>query len=136
MPHTLDGGDAMNKAFLCVLIAGLLPYLGTMAAKWGFRRFDNNNPREWLAQQTGFRARGNAAQFNSFEAFPFFAAGVIIATLAQVDAARIDFYAFVFVAARVGFIVCYVADKASLRSLCWLVGLLSVVGLFAAALGF
>jgi uncharacterized MAPEG superfamily protein len=132
----LDGGDAMNKAFLCVLIAGLLPYLGTMAAKWGFRRFDNNNPREWLAQQTGFRARGNAAQANSFEAFPFFAAGVIIANLAQVDAARIDLYAMVFVAARVGFIVCYVADKASLRSLCWLVGLLSVVGLFAAALGF
>jgi uncharacterized MAPEG superfamily protein len=132
----LDGGDAMNKAFLCVLIAGLLPYLGTMAAKWGFRRFDNNNPREWLAQQTGFRARGNAAQANSFEAFPFFAAGVIIATLAQVDAARMDLYAMVFVAARLGFIVCYVADKASLRSLCWLVGLLSVVGLFAAALGF
>ncbi len=125
----------MNKAYLCVLIAGLLPYLGTMAAKWGFRRFDNNNPREWLAQQTGFRARGNAAQANSFEAFPFFAASVIIATLAQVDTARIDLYAMVFVAARVGFIVCYVADKASLRSLCWLVGLLSVVGLFAAALG-
>ena len=126
----------MNKAFLCVLIAGLLPYVGTMAAKWGFRRFDNNNPREWLAQQTGFRARGNAAQANSFEAFPFFAAGVIVATLAQVDAARIDLYAMVFVAARVGFIVCYLADKASLRSLCWLVGLLSVVGLFVAALGF
>jgi uncharacterized MAPEG superfamily protein len=126
----------MNQAFLCVLIAGLLPYLGTMVAKWGFRRFDNNNPRQWLAQQTGFRARGNAAQANSFEAFPFFAAGVIIATMAQVDAARIDLYAFVFVAARVGFIVCYVADKASMRSFCWLVGLLSVVGLFAAALGF
>jgi uncharacterized MAPEG superfamily protein len=45
-------------------------------------------------------------------------------------------YAVVFVVARVGFIACYVADKASLRSLCWLVGLLSVVGLFAAALGF
>lgn len=126
----------MNKAFFCVLIAGLLPYLGTMAAKWGFRRFDNNNPREWLAQQTGFRARGNAAQANSFEAFPFFAAGVIIATLAQVDTARVDLYAMAFVVARVGFIACYVADKASLRSLFWLVGLLSVVGLFAAALGF
>ncbi len=125
----------MNTAFLCVLIAGLLPYMGTMAAKWGFRRYDNNNPREWLAQQTGFRARGNAAQANSFEAFPFFAAGVIIATLAQVDATRIDVYAIVFVAARVGYVVCYVADKATLRSAFWLVGLLSVVGLFAAALG-
>ena len=126
----------MNKAFLCVLIAGLLPYVGTMAAKWGFRRFDNNNPRQWLAEQTGFRARGNAAQENSFEVFPFFAAGVIIATLAQVDAARIELYAMVFVAARLGFIACYLADKASWRSLCWLLGLLSVVGLFVAALDF
>jgi uncharacterized MAPEG superfamily protein len=125
----------MNKAYLCVLIAGLLPYVCAMVAKWGFKKFDNHNPREWLAQQTGFRARANAAQANSFESFPLFAAGVIIATLAQVDAARIDLYAFVFVAARAGFIACYVTDKASLRSLCWLVGLLSVVGLFAAALG-
>ena len=125
----------MNKAFACVLIAGLLPYVCAMVAKWGFQNFDNHNPRQWLARQTGFRARGNAAQANSFESFPFFAAGVIIATLAQVNAARIDLYAMVFVAARVGYIVCYVADQASLRSLCWLVGLFSVLGLFAAALG-
>jgi len=125
----------MNKAFLCVLIAGLLPYVCAMAAKWGFQNFDNHNPRQWLAQQTGFRARGNAAQANSFEAFAFFAAGVIIATLAQVDAARIDVYAMTFVAARIGFIACYLADKANLRSVFWLVGVLCVVGLFAAALG-
>jgi uncharacterized MAPEG superfamily protein len=126
----------MNQAFVCVLIAGLLPYVCTLAAKWGFQRFDNHNPRQWLSQQTGFRARANAAQANSFEAFPFFAAGIIIATLAQVNAARIDLYAMVFVVARVGFIVCYLSDRATLRSLCWLVGLLTVVGLFLAALGF
>ena len=126
----------MNKAFACVLIAGLLPYVCAMAAKWGFQNFDNHNPRQWLAQQTGFRARANAAQANSFEAFPFFAAGVIIASLAQVDAARLDLYAMVFVAARVGFIACYLTDRASLRSLFWVLGLLSVVGLLLAALGF
>ena len=125
----------MNKAFLCVLIAGLLPYVCAMAAKWGFQSYDNHNPRHWLAQQTGFRARGNAAQANSFEAFAFFASGVIIATLAQVDAARIDMYALTFVVARVGFIASYLTDKPTLRSVFWLVGLMSVVGLFAAALG-
>ncbi len=124
----------MKTAFLCVLIAGLLPYVGTMAAKWGFRRYDNHNPRQWLAEQTGFRARGNAAQANSFEAFPLFAAGVIIATLAQVDAALTDALAVTFVLARVGYIVCYVADKATWRSIFWLVGLLSVVALFVEAL--
>ena len=125
----------MTKAFACVLIAGLLPYVCAILAKWGFQNFDNHNPRQWLAHQTGFRARANAAQSNSFEAFPFFATGVIIASLVQVDAARIDLYAMVFVAARVGFIDCYVANKTSLRSWCWLLGLLSVVGLFAAGLG-
>ncbi len=125
----------MKTAFLCVLIAGLLPYVGTMVAKWGFRRYDNHNPRQWLAEQTGFRARGNAAQANSFEAFPLFAAGVIIATLAQVDAALTDALAVTFVLARVGYIVCYVADKATWRSIFWLVGLLSVVALFVATLG-
>jgi uncharacterized MAPEG superfamily protein len=132
----MDGGDAMNKAFVCVLIAGLLPYVCAIVAKWGFQKFDNHNPRQWLAQQTGFRARANAAQANSFESFSLFAAGVLLATLAQVDAARIDLYAIVFVVARVAFIVCYITDKATLRSLCWLVGWLSAVGLFAAALGF
>jgi uncharacterized MAPEG superfamily protein len=125
----------MKTAFLCVLIAGLLPYVGTMVAKWGFRRYDNHNPRQWLAEQTGFRARGNAAQANSFEAFPLFAAGVIIATLAQVETALTDALAVTFVLARVGYIVCYVADKATWRSIFWLVGLLSVVALFVATLG-
>ncbi len=124
----------MKTSFLCVLIAGLLPYLGTMAAKWGFRGYDNHNPRQWLAEQTGFRARGNAAQANSFEAFPFFAAGVIIASLAQVDPVLTDLLAVIFVVARVGYIICYVADKATLRSAFWLLGLLSVVALFVSAL--
>ncbi len=126
----------MNKAYACVLIAGFLPYVGTLAAKWGFRQFNNHQPREWLAQQTGFRARGNAAQANSFEAFPFFAAAVIIATLSQVPQARLDLYALVFVAARMAYIVCYLGNWATLRSWCWLIGMGSVTGLFSAALGY
>jgi uncharacterized MAPEG superfamily protein len=120
----------MTWGLWCVLIAGLLPYLGTMAAKWGFNRFDNNNPREWLSKQTGFRARGNAAQANSFEAFPLFAAGVLVATYLKVPQASIDGLATVFVIARIFYIACYVTDRATLRSLCWLVGIASAVGLF------
>ena len=120
----------MTWGLWCVLIAGLLPYLATMAAKWGFNRFDNNNPREWLSKQTGFRARGNAAQANSFEAFPLFAAGVLVATYLKVPQASIDGLATVFVIARIFYIACYVTDRATLRSLCWLVGIASAVGLF------
>ena len=73
-------------AYWCVLIAALLPIACAGLAKWGMigkpRReggFDNNNPRAWLARQTDWRARANAAQANSFEALPFFIGAVIIA---------------------------------------------------------
>lgn len=123
----------MTWGLWCVLIAGLLPYLGTMAAKWGFKRFDNNNPRDWLSKQTGFRARGNAAQANSFEAFPLFAAGVFVATYLHATQESIDALASVFVVARVFYIACYVTDRAALRSLFWLIGIVSAVGLFVLA---
>ena len=120
----------MSIALWCVLIAGLLPYAATIGAKWGFREYDNNNPREWLARQSGARARANAAQANSFEAFPFFAAAVIVATLLNADPASLDTLAAVFVAARAAYIGCYVSDRATLRSVFWLIGICCVVAIF------
>jgi len=120
----------MTIALWCVLVAGLLPLAGTAAAKWGFRNFDNRNPRAWLAAQTGFRARGNAAQANSFEAFPFFAAAVLTATWKHAPQGTLDTLALVFIAARVGFLAAYLADRSTVRSLCWTVGILSTVGIF------
>jgi uncharacterized MAPEG superfamily protein len=120
----------MAIALWCVLGAGLLPYLGTAFAKWGFKNFDNNNPRQWLANQTGFRARGNAAQANSFEAFPLFAAGVFTAIITQAPQAAVNCLACIFVVARILFIVCYITDKSALRSIFWSVGIACAVGLF------
>jgi uncharacterized MAPEG superfamily protein len=125
----------MNLAIASVLVAGLMPIVCAGIAKAGKKSYDNHNPREWLAQQTGYRARANAAQANCFEAFPFFAASVLFAMHAQVDASRIDLYAAVFVIARVAYVACYLKDKDKLRSLAWLLGILSTVGLFSASLG-
>ena len=122
----------MTRAFWCVLVAGFLPYFGTLTAKIGGERFDNSNPRDWLDAQSGFRKRANAAQHNSFEAFPFFAAAVIIAHVAGAPQGRIDLFAVVFILARLFYIAFYVADMATLRSLAWFVGLGSVVALFLA----
>ena len=69
----------MTTAYWCVLIAGLLPYVATLTAKIGGEKFDNRDPREWLNRQSGHRQRANAAQLNSFEAFPLFAAAVVVA---------------------------------------------------------
>jgi uncharacterized MAPEG superfamily protein len=122
----------MTIAFWCVLVAGFLPYFGTLTAKIGGERFDNSNPRDWLDAQSGFRKRANAAQHNSFEAFPFFAAAVIIAHVAGAPQGRIDLFAVVFILARLFYIAFYVADMATLRSLAWFVGIGSVVALFLA----
>lgn len=120
----------MSWSLWSVLVAGLLPYLGTAIAKWGFKSFDNNNPRVWLANQTGFRARANASQSNSFESFPFFAAGVIVATIQSANSAQMDMLASIYIASRVAYIVSYVANWAGLRSLFWLFGMISSVALF------
>ena len=125
----------MNIAIVSVLIAGLMPLTCAVIAKAGKRNYDNHNPRQWLAQQTGYRARANAAQANCFEAFPFFAIGILFAMHSQVDASRIDLYASVFVVARMIYIVSYIIDQDKLRSLAWLVGLLSTIGLFSASMG-
>jgi uncharacterized MAPEG superfamily protein len=120
----------MTTAFWCVLVAALLPYLATMIAKAGGERFSNRYPRRWLEQQQGFRARANAAQANGFEAFPFFAAAVIVANLTQAPQQRVDILALIFVAARVAYLVCYLADWHWTRSLVWLIGFLACLTIF------
>jgi uncharacterized MAPEG superfamily protein len=123
----------MNWVYLSLLIAGVLPIACAGIAKAGFRQYDNRDPRAWLARQTGFRARANAAQANSFEAFPFFAAGTLLAIVAGVDAARLTPLCIGFVLARLGYIACYLSDQATLRSIVWAVGYGIVVTLYILA---
>lgn len=120
----------MTTAFWCVLIAGLLPYAPALIAKVGAPDFDNNEPRAWLAKQQGYRARANAAQQNSFEAFAFFAAAVLVAHVSRGQQAQVDLLAMVFVAARILYLVMYLAGLGALRSLVWAVGIGATVWIF------
>jgi uncharacterized MAPEG superfamily protein len=120
----------MTTAYWCVLFAGLLPYVATGLAKVGGERYNNRNPRGWLDRQQGFRARANAAQANSFEAFPLFAAAVIVAHLTQAPQERIDGLALMFIAARIGYTVCYVADWHWARSVVWTLGFVVTLTIF------
>ena len=123
----------MTLALWCILIAGLLPYAATLTAKIGGANFNNADPRAWLAHQEGFRHRANAAQLNSFEAFPFFAAAVLVAELVNAPQARVDAFAIGFIAARVLYLGCYLANLAVLRSLAWFAGLVCVIALFVSS---
>ena len=123
----------MMSAALPVMVAGLLPIVCAGISKWGARDYDNHDPRAWLARQDSWRARANAAQNNSLEAFPFFAAAVLLALHGGADAAVVAQWGWAFVALRLVYIYCYVADRASLRSIVWLLGLAVVIRLFAMA---
>ena len=118
-------------AYWCVLVMAILPIVCTGIAKYGMfsksRRdggYDNHNPRAWLARQTDWRARANAAQANTFEALPFFFAAVIIAHQLQARQTVVDILAFMFVVLRVAYVLMYVADMAKTRSAIWAAALL------------
>lgn len=122
-------------AYWCVLVAAVLPIICAGIAKYGTfdkpRRdggFDNHNPRAWLARQTDWRARANAAQANTFEALPFFFAAVIIAHQLQARQTLVDILAFMFVVLRIAYVLMYIADMAKTRSCIWAVAL--VINMF------
>lgn len=121
----------MEISYWCIMIAGLLPILTVSVAKYGRRDFDNNEPRAWLDKQTGLRRRADYAHRNHFEAFPFFAAAVLVAQQTGAAQEWIDGLALAFVAARVVYTALYLNDLPSLRSLSWTVGYACVLGLFA-----
>lgn len=121
-------------AYWCVLIAAVLPLVWTAIAKASGQRYDNRDPRGWLARQDNPRSvRADAAQHNAFEAFAPFATGVVLAQLAGVDASLIALLSVVFIAARVLHGVLYLGNKASLRSLAWTVGFACVLALLVLA---
>jgi uncharacterized MAPEG superfamily protein len=124
----------MTTAYWCILIAAVLPYLWVTIAKASGQRYDNRDPRSWLARQDNPRtSRANGAQLNAFEAFAPFAASVLMAQAADVDPARIALLAMVFVGLRVLHGVFYIAGIAVLRSLVWFGGYGVVVWLMVQA---
>ncbi|MFY7983761.1 MAG: MAPEG family protein [Burkholderiaceae bacterium] len=120
----------MALSYWCVLLACMLPIVAAGVAKWGtFSRpareggYDNEDPRAWLALQSGRRARANAAQANSFEALPLFIAAVLTAQQLQVQQALIDGLSVAFVLLRVVYLVLYVTNRATARTLVWSAGM-------------
>jgi uncharacterized MAPEG superfamily protein len=119
----------MTIAYWCILIAGLMPLAAVGVAKWD-RTFDNNNPRDWLAKREGKAKRAHAAHLNSFEAFPLFAAGVLVASFVKAPQTLIDIAAMVFIVARIIYIWSYIENRANLRSTVWFVGIGASIALF------
>jgi len=120
----------MTIAFFCVLVAAFIPLVLTGYAKITNKGYDNANPREFLSKLDGKGKRANNAQMNAYEAFPPFAAGVIIASLAGAPQSQIDLLAVSFVVFRVMYSIFYVQDKPSARTAVWFLAFACIVGLF------
>ena len=124
----------MSIAYWCILIAAVLPFVWVGVAKSGAPGYNNKDPRGWVAKQETYRVR-NAynAHLNAFEAFPTFAAGVLMAQFAGVDPAHANLLAMAFIGFRILHGVFYIAAKAAIRSLVWMGGLACTVALMVLA---
>ena len=109
-----------------IIIACLLPYVFAVVAKMagGFKREDNQNPREFLAKTTGLAARANAVQQNSFESLPLFIAAVLMAEYMVIPQVVVMMFGIAYIVLRIAYGICYLANWATLRSIVWILSLL------------
>jgi uncharacterized MAPEG superfamily protein len=97
----------------------------------GYRLSDNHDPRDFLESLNGVARRAHAAQMNSFEVTPAFAAAVIVAHLVgTAELVTVNVLAVLFITSRLLYIICYLADWAILRSLVWFVGMGLIASFF------
>lgn len=123
----------MKIAYICLLVAALMPFLWVGLAK-GTIRYNNYAPRDQLGKLAGWRARANWAHLNAFEALPIFALAVLSAIQTGVPADTVNLAAEVFIGARVLHGGLYIANQAWPRTAVWFVGLCSCVYLLVQAI--
>lgn len=78
----------------------------------------------------GLAGEGACRAAELLEALAIFAAAVLTAHLAGAPQGSVDALALAFIVARLLYVACYLADRATLRSLVWLVGLGLSIALF------
>jgi uncharacterized MAPEG superfamily protein len=113
----------MTVAEWCVFGAVLL-YLLTIAPfkAIGFRGFDNSRPRDPKFFEDPLRARALGAHINGIETFPFFAAAVLLAEFRVGPQRLIDELAVLFLIVRIAYVLTYLGDRPTLRTILWSIG--------------
>lgn len=124
----------MSVLIWCLLIAGLLPIAAKAPVVYFQNRdngYDNRHPRAQQQRLTGAGARAVAGHYNAYEAFPLFAAAVllVIAT-AQVSPLN-QWLAVGFIVFRILYHILYLANWDKLRSLVWFFALLCPIIMIA-----
>ena len=121
----------MTIAEWCVFGTVLLYLLTIASVKWAaWRRFDNSRPRDPAFYADPIRARALGAHQNGIEAFPFFAAAVLLAEFRQSPQHLIDELAILFVIVRIAYVFTYIGNRPTLRSILWSLGLAINIAIF------
>ena len=121
----------MTVAEWCVFGALMLSLLTIASVKWiGFRRFDNSRPRDPGFYDDPIRARALGAHQNGIEAFPFFAAAVLLAEFRLGPLRLIDELAMLFLIVRIAYVFTYLGNRPTLRSILWSIGFAINIGMF------
>ena len=121
----------MTLAEWSVFGALLLYLLTIVSIKWiRFRGFDNSRPRDPAFYEDALAQRALGAHQNGIETFPFFAAAVLIAEFRNAPQNLIDELALLFVLVRIAYVLTYLGDRPTLRSILWVIGFTINVAIF------
>jgi len=121
----------MTIAEWCVF-GTLMLYLLTIASvKWSsFGVFDNSRPRNPDFYSDPIRSRALGAHQNGIEAFPFFAAAVLLAEFRLCPQRFIDELAMLFLIVRIAYVFTYLGNRPTLRTILWSAGFVINVAIF------
>jgi uncharacterized MAPEG superfamily protein len=121
----------MTVAEWCIFGAVIL-YLLTIAPfkATNARSFDNSKPRDPAFYDNPLRARALGAHLNGIETFPFFAAAVLLAEFRSAPQNLINELAVLFVIVRIAYVLTYIGNRPTLRSILWNIGFVINVAIF------
>lgn len=124
----------MSFPLWCLFAAALLIVLTKVPVAMAMARssdkgYDNRHPRAQQATLTGWGARAMASHANMIEAFPLFAAGVLVAQVTLTQGSTINLLAGLFIVTRIAYSALYLMNLDKLRSLVWIVGFFCCLGL-------
>jgi len=121
----------MTIADFCIFGAVALYLLTIVPIKWiGFRNYDNAKPRDPAFYSEPLRARALAAHQNGLETFPFFAFAVLLAEYRDSPQRLIDELAALFLIVRIAYVLTYLGNRPTLRSILWSIGFAINLGIF------
>ncbi|OGV27655.1 MAG: hypothetical protein A3F18_07710 [Legionellales bacterium RIFCSPHIGHO2_12_FULL_37_14] len=123
----------MHTLIICLFIACLLPFLSKLPVAFAMKNmqggYDNNHPRDQQAKLTGFGARALAAHKNEFEALTVFAAAIVTSLALKQYSPTTQNLAILYLLSRVIYQFTYLINWGSFRTLVWLIGTLSSLGI-------